>query len=834
MSQSKKINVSVCWFACLMVWVHGAASQAEEALVLESVGIAPQGSMIQSGSLIVRCLVKNNSEMVQEGFLVARVAGDFASEDRCHVRIDPRRIETVEFPVRVSANNSESKLEVEVSLAAVRDGREILLMDGDQPALRRVTAWRPQKRSVVTALAMGMEPLPGPEWRWERAQIFGTLECAFASRIDAELSNDCVLFESRPLPIHVSDWQGIDNLIVAEPRYLRDGATMSAIHSFLARGGRVWAMLDAIDCELIAPLLEAHQEVRHVDTIDLWRCQVQVANVSISEADRSSEFEVPIAWKRVQHRGGTVTHSIDGWPVVLVMPIGRGELVLTTMDCEGMIERRKSQMSADPIYQSEYELRKWAKNLSEIVHEQRAAPLLKMAELSYPVDRIGNPVVSRILVTSTLFIFCGVLIAMGLWRCFAGEIPRLGFWYPAIAVVASAPLVIGGLLQKKDIPQTVSQFQWAQFDNPVGGTLRESNAVYLDAPTDMELQSNQNGFAIPDAKIQSGIVTVIHDDFERWRLTNSAWPAGIWRYTTESAMPGKSMIARGNWTPKGLQLQLPDGLPSPISDPIMSFVAGTPVLGKRISDGEILIDGEFPAEGERWTLQSIVDDEQRRRTDIYRSLFEGGDRLRVQTRTLVGWTDLFPEGPTWNTRLERRGAALVAMPVALQNGVVGDEVFVPYPLVTVRNVIESNSTPIFMDSVGRWVSQSSNASSSQLEFLLPQEIVPLRATSIEFSWDVEAPRRIVRLSLIDPNHPAPIELISLDSPSLPWTSLRDEPALLAAASTGKLVLKIEVSDDRELGGSLPWRIRHLRVSVRGTILPKSRWSGSSPESSPIP
>ena len=122
-------------------------------------------------------------------------------------------------------------------MVAIRDGREVLLMDGDQPALQRVTARRMIKKGVVTALAMGAEPMAGPDWRWERTPIFATLECAFASRIDAELANDCIDFEAKPLPIHLSDWQSIDNLIVAEPRFIRDSASLGAVRTFLADGG---------------------------------------------------------------------------------------------------------------------------------------------------------------------------------------------------------------------------------------------------------------------------------------------------------------------------------------------------------------------------------------------------------------------------------------------------------------------------------------------------------------------------------------------------------------------------------------------------------------------
>jgi len=35
-----------------------------------------------------------------------------------------------------------------------------------------------------------------------------------------------------------------------------------------------------------------------------------------------------------------------------------------------------------------------------------------------------------------------------------------------------------------------------------------------------------------------------------------------------------------------------------------------------------------------------------------------------------------------------------------------------------------------------------------------------------------------------------------------------------------LIVRLEVSDDREVGSSIPWRIKHLRMNVRGTTSPR--------------
>jgi hypothetical protein len=804
--------------AVYLIGLSLPTAYAQEGISLESVGIAPHGAASHGGLVVVRCNVKNTFTQPQEAYLVARVVGEITSEDRSRVRLSPQEMRTIEIPVRVPPSITETKVDVEVSIVAVRDGNETLLSQGGEPVMRRVTVFRPTRKNIVTALVAGTEPVVGPDWRWGDNPVFSTMELTLASRIDAELSNDCILLDGAPLPLNPADWQGIDTLIIADAKYLRDGASATTIRSYLTSGGRVWIMLDSIDCDQVTPLLASDQAIFHVDTIDLERCQVNVANIALSEEDRTCHYDRPIPFKRILQRGGTVSHSIDGWPVAMAMPIGRGELVLSTLGSLGWIQRRSSQMASDPAYQSDYELRKWARNIVDIVHVQRTTPLLKMAELTYPLERIGNPVVPRSFVAWTLMLFCTALTALGLWRWLAREVRGIGFWIPGLAILASLPIAIAGTLQRRDVPPSVALFQWAQFDSPVGGTLRESAAVYTNEPTAMDLKSEHFGFVVPDPSIRSGITTVVHEDLESWRLSNAAWPTGLWRYTTESLLPQQSMLVRGEWTGRGLQLRLPSGLPSALSDPILSYAAGMPVLGEERESGTLLFDGSYPAEGERWTLKSLVDDEQRRRNAIYRKLLEGGDRLQVQTRTLFGWTGLFPEGPDWSSPLERRGAALVSLPISTQRPGVGTAVFIPYPFIEIRTSTTGDSTPIFMDSVGRWISQSSNPSSSQLEFQLPEEVNPMRITSIEVNWDIEAPRREARLFLVPPKS-EPIEIVTLDSPTLPWIGTIEDDSLLESVGDGRIQLKIEVSDDREPGGTLPWRIKHLRLSVKGTVLP---------------
>ncbi|MFM7927540.1 MAG: hypothetical protein ACKO9Q_07470, partial [Pirellula sp.] len=241
----------------------------------------------------------------------------------------------------------------------------------------------------------------------------------------------------------------------------------------------------------------------------------------------------------------------------------------------------------------------------------------------------------------------------------------MGWIAPALALGASIPLIYLAWSQKRDKPPMVSLFQLVQLESSCGATLKESAAVYLPQDTSMSLVSDSLGSAYPDSKIENGIKTVTTEDFGQWQMSNQAWPTGTWRYQTEFTLPDLQAVAEAEFSEKGVRIKLPESLPSKVQDPVVAYVPGAPALGSSNSASEILVDGKYPAEGERWTLNAIVGDEQRRRSNIYKNVFETNDRSLTLSRTVLGWTDLFDQGPRWNSQIERRGVALVSMPLSL-------------------------------------------------------------------------------------------------------------------------------------------------------------------------
>jgi len=803
------------------------ASRVGGGLELVRIGRTPLTQIKKGGVFALRATVRNLGSTPALGQLVGRLSGQVGEEDRRHVELAAGEQKEFDLQLRISASFKNALANVIVTLNAIENGREVLLQQGDEPVTQTLTG-KVDDDHVATAISLPPEPPDGPYWRWPHAEDYAPYEIIVAARVDSGLSRRCISIDSEPLPLNSTAWQGIDSLIIGNPETLKDAATLAAVQYFLQRGGRALVMLDLVDTDLVRDLLVHGQQCETVDTVDLNHFVMEVRSpIQFSLSDRTMDNDKPMRMKRVLQQGGRVTHSIDGWPAAICMKVGDGELLLTTLESSAWLTIRAVHKTEDDRYRANFTVPLWGGTLSNELNSQRLPEQIDAVEFSYPIELIGTPVVSRSLVGVVLTVFCVMLAGVGVWNAFSGDLKRVGVLAPALALISSAPLCLAAVWSRKDIPSMVSELQFIQFWPNGGGIMRGKAAVYLEASRSIDLVGKSDGFAIPSENIESGIRCITTTDFQNWRLGNTDWPQGTWRYKTEIGLPQEFFAAPAMLTAMGLELELPQGLPSQAEDIVVSFTPGAPCMGNLIDqNNRLLVDGKLPAEQNRWTSASIVSDEQGRRASVYNELFRQSETRRVPPlRTLYFWTQLWPQSPSWNTDLKRRGAALAAVPIQLATPDVGSDVLIPYPLIKIEaqegNIAISN---ILNYRTGHWADEASMEAKADLAFVLPPEVVPLAATSIKIDWDIEAPKRNAKL--IWSANDSPVMLVELTSPSIPWSGTIVDPRVMQDLSDGRLNLRIEVTNGGGLENSsqnsyVSWRIKHLRISVSGKTLPRN-------------
>ncbi len=784
------------------------------------------------GSLVVlKATVRNASEQSAQGVLVSQLSGQAGDEFRRSFTLNAREEKSFHLAVRVPDQASTPNVDVAVTLNVLEGGREVMLMRRpDEPATQTLQ-FPLVTNEMMTALAMDDEPPAKAYWRWPKTERYSTYELAVTTRVEASMSRICAMFDDGPFPLNMSDWDSIDVLIVSAPRVFNDATAIAAMQQFIQRGGRVWIMLDRIETSAVRELLVGGQECETVDVVELNHFEVDVAGSSYAAEDRTVDRDQPVSLKRVMQHGGRVTHSVEGWPIAIWYPIGSGELLLTTLASDAWLIPNSTHRSPNPTYQSNFKLPLWAATFASSVQTKKEAQPLVADDVAYPLELIGNPVVSFQLVGLMLLGFCSVLIAIGLWRIFsARDLSWMGGLAPALALAACGPLIAVAMGIRTDIPDMVTRLQLIQLGQHGGGTLREFAAVYSSANQAMKLTSKADGIVKPASSMDSGVRQTTVDDFQSWSLSNQNWPTGTWRYETEISLNQAAVNATGELTASGLMIELPQNLPSPLKDVVVNFVPGQTSLGKLSQQNQrLLIDGEFDAAGERWTTDTIVSDEQHRRAEVYGALFSRqAKQPRHPLRMLYGWTDMWEASPQWDVPLEQRGSALVSLPITLSTPKVGTEVFLPHSLVRIEpSAYAEGMSSIYSFSTGKWTEESTFSTKASLSFVLPPEAVPLEASAVTFEWDVKAPKRTVRLLNHSPEGLR--ELVTLQEPSIPWQATFKDPQLLEDLRDGRLELQIDIDDREGLADSdrstfVSWRIKQLHISVTGRTLPRDSLS----------
>lgn len=783
----------------------------------------PPNSRVQAGAILtVVAKIANEGDAMAEGTVVASVQGTTSEQSARKIYVPPKTERQFDVFIQMpSSLEGLSSIEVDLTIEVTDGGRRVMLDNNGTPASYSMV-FTVDKFPTLAGLALDEEPNQFPDWYWPQDNLYDSYELAVATRIDSGNTRQTANYDFRPLPLSQADYSAMDVVVISEEKTLYDASVIESLKNHLTVGGRVWIMLDRIDSSLIRQLYGSGQSCETIDEIQLNDFTVEVAatNSPLSEADRSHSVVNSIGFKRVIQTGGRISHSVDGWPAAIWMKVGYGDLLLTTLSSEAWIQPRTEQVSHDQRYHSSYTAQLWASEFAGQVNEKRSSRPLTTS-VDYPLRLIGNPVVPRSWVTIALSSFCLLVLSCGVWRFVAGDLSWLGVIAPALSIGVSCLLIVSSSWVRRGIPESVSRFQIVEVsDDGRSAITREQAAVHLDASRSMTLISSVDGQAAASNTVSTGIRRFEVDDFHSWGLSNQNWPPGPWRYNSDYILPTDSMFVTANLTNNGVEMQLPAGLPSRMQDAVLRYAPGNAVLCT--DDGENLVADSVAASGERWITGSIISDEQQRRLEIYQEYFRPTERSNTLSKTLYGWTEVWPQGPAWDSDLEQKGSALVALPVRLRRPPVGTTVKVPHSLIKLqRNSSDASQTFAYNDVTGEWVDELTVGANARLQFVLPTQTVPIKTGTIELTLDIKAPHRNVRI--LAETDTGPVELANLESPSLPWRSTIGEASVLESANDGILDIVLEVSERTDVASAstttnvVAWQVNYFHASISGEI-----------------
>ncbi|QDV25471.1 hypothetical protein [Aureliella helgolandensis] len=814
---------------CLLLQAGTCCGQSESpGLVFNGFGKASHGRLMPGGWLVLNANVANRGEEAATARVVVTIPEAVNVQSSRTVTLSPRSKESLEVYVQIPASLKDvSVTEVQVSLYQVENG-EARLLDNQGVPMQTSLRLPVQPSSSWLFLDIEAEPPTLLRWQWPLQKGYYNYEVIVASRIRAGFSRNASSFEHTPLPLRPMDWSGVEAMVISHTDFFEDAVAVDTLSKFVNGGGTAWILLDRIPCDLIQPMLASGQYCEELDEVELSSFSISASSIgqAVSAAEATLELDSPAKFKRVVQVGGEVSHAVDGWPAVTWFPVGQGKLVLTTLASEAWLE--PGSESTEAGMQTQYKMRAWSAPFGRKIYDT-PLPLPLSQEVNYPLELIGNPILPKGTVVLVLVAFVGLIVLLGASLLQMGKATRLGIYAPLLAIAVSSALWASSAWVRRDIPETVSRLQVVQIAADGNSALvREQAAVHLSSESAMSLDGHSEGFAQASASIQSGIKRFDVGGLTEWHLENPAWPPGAWRYTSQQVVETERLLATARLTKSGLQIDLPDQLES-LADPLVSFVPNQPMLGQ-LSDQQVLADGSQMAEADRWVSSALIDAEQLRHSEVFQEMFSGTQQQLPPRRTLLGWTETW-EGSEWtNPNLTRKGAALVQVPIRLVRPEVGQEFLLPAGMLQLRkDPTEISQISSFNDYNGKWGKDVSLSVYSHLQFLLPPETLPLQASSMDLELAIKAPHRVVRVLSrgaafsAEPDEPLAemFEIVSLDSPSVPWRASITDPRVLEDAQDGVIDLYLEVGErtdveeGEDLGSVVTWNIDAFRASLIG-------------------
>ncbi len=612
-------------------------------------------------------------------------------------------------------------------------------------------------------------------------------------------------------------------------------AQAGALRQWLARGGRLWIMLDRTDPAWARQTLGEQWSITEID-------RTQRTDLTVRSEARTARYhhDDPATLVRVMAEGFDVLHEAGGWPVALGRDVGRGRLLVTTLDVSAwprLTDEAGGDEEEGEDFQPMAELADWL--LKAPVAPRLVWPDPREASASVrPARRamtdmvsgqVGFEVVSRGTVGWTLAGFCAFVLAATFLLHRWG---RLEFIAPTTIIVAV--LVAGVLLSisaaaRRQVPLTIASGLMVDVTAD-GAIARLRGLVGYYGPDDVaaNVRARDGGVLWRDG-LWNTPRTIRHHwrDFDEYQWAGLALPGGqVHTFeadaTTELDRP---TTASATLDSTGATVHLQTGDLGALADPVI--LIGDSAVIPDIREGAFRLEpATTPAVRGQFIEAVQLTAAQRRRQAALRELTATTpDRFGSGEPALAGWSGALAERFTLIGSEEdaaRRDEALVTMPLSVKTPRPGETVTVPWPLMQWRispfsplGLSQGEATPradAMAFQQGQWATLRGPGGRVSLVFSLPRELSGIDPTGGSFSLHADAHGREVDLWVA---RDGALERIGHQRRGNRIDAEIDADQLQAIKQRGELVIVVDVG--RADTEHSEWRIRQPRLNVTGVM-----------------
>ncbi len=645
-------------------------------------------------------------------------------------------------------------------------------------------------------------------------------------------------WQARSFPIDALLLDGIDSLVLAGADQPLNSAQLASIRQWLAAGGRLWLQLDRTGHGVARDLLRDDWTAVSLGEQVLHRFTPPGTKEKVVFSDGVS---VP----RIEAPDWQVLASVDDWTVAFTRRIGKGRVLVTTLDvCCWSAPLDEDGRALKPEF-PDYLGKAW---LSELP-EPDTSPAVKAMD-AFAAERIGARVVRQTTVAGILggFVVLMALIGFVLYRRGRSELlaPAGG----VAALLVAAALVAIGSAARESAPLTVATGQIIHVAAGQGLSVAEGRTmVYAPSALDGAVTTAPGNRMWPEQLRRGGRpVRVLMGGLGQteWRGYTPP-PGAMTPFIAQRVEPAEP-------TP-GVRIELTDGPARIIADPQYAPQLETPFLmtqhgAVRLVEGEEalrlrpnaapMVDASIPVEG------GTVDANESRRLDAARRLLTSRNALALgEESTLMGWTDEVPPVIQLDDEPVTKGEGLAILPLTVERPAGAAPFVIPWALAPLTSVGSESLDRAILDWPESFVSaQVYDAATEQwrpmkgvagrandlsllidrkwtdfrdayfpLGFTLPWAVADMRVTSVRILMAVEAPGREMRCYIIKDGQP--VQVASRNQPNGEVEFVLSGATAPEPDRRGTIMVVIRmVSSGDE---SSPWTVRRPRAIVTGRV-----------------
>ena len=569
------------------------------------------------------------------------------------------------------------------------------------------------------------------------------------------LEPNVVSIKPADLSLHGECLEPLDQLTVTSSELLNFPGAVESTHAWLQRGGRLWIRLDRTGIDVTRALLDdalplsvVGETTTNSVLLTLHPEHIQT-RFSTREVERT--FDEPIRYVRVVQEGGGVIWNIDGWPVAIQIPVGRGTAIVTTVD---------SSVFYAPHYKTPdnaaaLQLIPSGEIMQQMLFANRPEPVLRENSVTeQAAGVIGYRIPSRLTAVSLTLCFPALLLGVGVWLQRREKGERLIILLPLLAILVALPAVGIGSLGRRVAPNTVIETAFVQSVPGSKRLVSDGYASVFDFGSETLNVSGMEGTIVevdPDPTnrnyrrlVWTGVETC------HWEGLNR--PDGIQTFSARSLETLQHPISvTATFDENGVVGKLESGGLTETGDLIVAGVSADRMSLRLDSTGQfhgtpqdVLAAGDFSG-------REFVSDQQRRRAEIYASVFDNSGRTEAfpQISSLLFWAQSNRQMlDIGGSDVRRERSLLVVHPLRLERPKISTRITIPSPFISLRTTQDAEGlgfSSIFDNEKRQWL-KTESSSRTFMQFQIPAVCLPFEVETAELELFIRAGSRTVTVS----------------------------------------------------------------------------------------